>query len=294
MKAIFFLLSTILLFACSFNSSQKDPLDSLIEKLSDQGPTALNADNPFIASNLLISKEMERSEEMKGFIEHRGAPAAIEVEEGMFSPLYIHFYYVDKREKYTFEKLDNLWAIKGPFEIEPSKMTKVRLATRGVESVPKFGESNSIKNKNSEVDDPVVKTLNRIEEQRKKAAKEQGWDSPSLDDPNSPSKKENELAVEKADLDGISSYQAELDRPEAELNERGDVMHNVNSEDENLEIISFWYTHDNENAGRIKRINKLLSNTLEVGTTIRIPSYLLKSKLKLRAEDISKVQESIN
>ena len=38
---------------------------------------------------------MERSAELRGFVQHRGAPAAIEVTEELFEPLHILFFYPD-------------------------------------------------------------------------------------------------------------------------------------------------------------------------------------------------------
>ena len=280
----------IFLCSCSLGGSAPSPNNSLIEKLKNQGPTALSADNPFIAPNLLLSKEIENSTVMKGFVEHRGSPAALEVEQGYFSPLFIHFYYMDKREMYSFEKVEDIWVIKGPFEIESDKMTQVRLETRGTRDpavVPnKTNEDSQVKVAKKEItkkdEDPVISALNRIEEQRKKAAIEQGWKS-EASEPST----EKKTSIAEA----IKSLQSESTEDLAQFNKKGDVIHTVTSENENLEVLAFWYTHDKGNAGRIKRMNKLLSNALDIGTEIRIPSYLLKHKSKLNPEDIDKVQE---
>ncbi|MCB0319211.1 MAG: hypothetical protein KDD56_10690, partial [Bdellovibrionales bacterium] len=159
--------------SCSVSNSEPNPNSGLIDKLKGQGPVALSADNPFIASNLLVERESEKSEVLKGFVNHRGLPAAIEIEEGYFSPMLMHFYYMDKREMYNFEKLDDIWVIKGPFDIEAEKMTKVRLETRGNRNLTTSDaqdttevdtkENNKAIIKKETTSDPIVEALNRIE-----------------------------------------------------------------------------------------------------------------------------------
>jgi len=129
-------LGLLVLWGCSTSSIK--PHSGLIERLRNRGPVALSSENPFLAGNLLISKEMENSPEMAGFVRHRGAPSAIEVERDMFSPLRIHFYYPDSREQFTLEDVDGTWVIRGPLVVPRDTMKQIATLTRNQSGEPQL------------------------------------------------------------------------------------------------------------------------------------------------------------
>ena len=110
-RAVTTIVGSLLIVSCSspFRTSA-----GLIDRLKNRGPVALSPDNPYIAPNLLISKEMERSPELSGFIQHRGGPSALEVRSGSFTALKLILSYLDNKEFYTLEEVDDTWVIKGP------------------------------------------------------------------------------------------------------------------------------------------------------------------------------------
>ena len=104
-----FILTPCLCICLTACSPQLSLDNGLISRLNNRGPGALSPNNPFLAANLLISKEMEDSAELQGFIQHRGAPDALEVEKDIFTPLFLHFYYPENREQYSLEKIEETY-----------------------------------------------------------------------------------------------------------------------------------------------------------------------------------------
>jgi hypothetical protein len=67
-----------------------------------------------------------------------------------------------------------------------------------------------------------------------------------------------------------------------------DVFHLVRFQGESLEFIAQWYTSDISNTSRIRSINSPPPGPLREGTTIRIPSYLLKKRSAPSEDDVRK------
>lgn len=89
---------------------------SLVTRLNNRGIVPLGQDNPYLAGNLLLNKEIERSPDLKGFIEHRGKPNALSVEHQLFGPLILKLFYTSSNQYYVLEELEETtWLIKGPF-----------------------------------------------------------------------------------------------------------------------------------------------------------------------------------
>ena len=105
------------LIGCSLLGSH----DALVDRLQGRGPVNVSTDNPYLAGNLLLSREMATSPELKGFVDHRGSPQALEVEASFLSPVVLKMYYTDKQESYDLEASDSTWIIRGPFPLESSK-----------------------------------------------------------------------------------------------------------------------------------------------------------------------------
>lgn len=136
-----FVLLPILLSACSISAPHQN---LLLTKLRNRGPVALSADNPYLAANAVVAREMQASTEVRGFIQHRGAPAAIEINQEYFSPIVVNFYYPSRREVYRLEGMESGWIIRGPEEIARPKMKELAHLTRAVQGEPKLAENSDL------------------------------------------------------------------------------------------------------------------------------------------------------
>lgn len=238
---------------CSCSSSIRLNNDGLVRRLNNRGPVALSADNPYLAANLLLSREMEKSSEVKGFVKHRGAPAALEVTSQTFGTLTLNLFYPETREYYNFEELSDSWLISGPFRIPADKMKQVAVLTRNQSGEPKLAET--LNPKNSEEPSPP---------------------SPRLDS--------------SAQSNSIQEIIEASPKLAAEISPKGDLVHYVTWSGETLSILSRWYTLDRDNAARLARINNLRNpDSLSIGDSIIIPGYLLKNRIRLSQEALKKL-----
>lgn len=230
----------------------------LVRRLNNRGPVILSPDNPYIAGNLLLAKEMEKSEELRGFVKHRGAPAALEVEKTTFAPLIMSLYYPEKGERYVAEQTDDGgWFIKGPEAIEQAKLAEVQSA-----AAPSTGSQ------------PIALPPAELTGGSAPAAEPSRTDiSP---EPSAP-------LEEPARAGGVKSLDLEEDdKAKAEITPKGDLVHYVTYQGESLALIAEWYTDDIANAGKLARMNSISqSNSLAIGDTIVIPSYMVKNKNQL-------------
>lgn len=213
---------------------------------------ALSPQNPYIAANLLLTREMELSPDLKGFIEHRGMPGTLEVKRETLGPLFLYFYYPKEKASYSLEDIgDQQWLIKGPFPLSPSVAAQVSALSL---------EQNSQSNFSSPP--PNVPS------------------APVIITPAQATRQESEAEL----IARLSKTSTAL----AELSPRGDLVHYVTSPKETLSMIARWYTGDAENTARLQNINKLSARqALSVGDTIIIPSYMLKNKHRLDEQSIS-------
>jgi hypothetical protein len=312
----------LLLTACA-GSIRLD--NSLLGRLTDRGPVALSADNPFLAANLLVAKECERSPEMKGFIKHRGTPAAIEVLRDTFSPVRLKFYYPERSEYYLFEEMNETWMISGPF-------------TPGQESAPVTltatgnGSDRALLNLGGTESDtsPAAIETAAIEEATARHSEVSTGDSLSSEEtppvksaPGSPRRflKHGSIPASPPSpasltsgpgfrspaqprmLDEGDTASAQAPLPEsletaaghqAEMSPRGDLVHYVTYSGETISILARWYTGDRNNASRIAHINGIQNpDMLGLGDAIVIPSYLLKNTNRLTEPGLKQVQQGI-
>lgn len=100
-----------------------------------------------------------------------------------------------------------------------------------------------------------------------------------------PQPQTSEKKVFTQDLDDIP--QAEEKRVSTAPS--GDIVHKVQYPGETLRLITGWYTGDPENASRVARINGMKNpDLLNLGTSVRIPRYLLERSDPLPPEEIQK------
>jgi hypothetical protein len=298
-------------------SSQLRLNQGLVNRLKNRGPVALSSENPYIAANLLLNREAENHPELRGFIDHRGIPAAMEVEQGLFSPLFIKLYYPESREYFNLEETPGTWLIDGPHRIPPETMRVVAKMTRDLpgqptlfsENYPKqigLGDTDEISagkseespysrgaspiavpsQKKSLQEDPFLARLKQAEEKQKAA--EGSFKSVSRKG-SQPHQSRNRFTKRSAKT--ASTAQEPTIKHPAELTPKGDLVHYVTYPGETLSMISRWYTKNRDNAGRIARINNISNpNTLNIGDVVVIPKYLVKNKNRLTEKSVQELK----
>lgn len=254
----------------------------LIGRLRDRGPVALSSDNPFLAANLLLTKEMERSPDLTGFIKHRGAPAALAVEHSSFSGLNLKLYYPENREYFNLEEIEDTWLINGPLPIPRNDMPEVARITRNQSQEPKLILPDSLQA-------PIEKTSDQGLDVKDGSAFSSFTSTtvkPQLH--GSPDSRRSDVSVE---LERMVTRTA---KSPAELTPRGDLVHFVTYAGETLALLARWYTYDADNGAKIARINRLAKpDELKLGDQIVIPAYLLRNKQRLTEPGLKALQEFV-
>lgn len=244
---------------------------SILTRLRNRGPVALSSDNPYLAANLMLSKEMELSPELKGFIEHRGVPSAIEIQHELFSPLIATLYYPAERQVYTLEETDKTWYIRGPTAMDGETLKKVLAVAAFQRPTGKLPEK-PVEALATAAPAPTIEVV-----ANPPAAEDLGFRSPAQPSQHVPAAR---AAVTDAEL--VSQLSRGHEKELAEISPKGDIVHYVTFPNETLVAIARWYTLDADNEGRIARINRIKEGySLSLGDTIIIPSYLIRNKLRL-------------
>lgn len=247
--------------------------NALITRLNNRGPVALSSDNPFLAANLLLSREMEMSPEVKGFIQHRGAPSALEIVSHYSAPLLMYFYYPENRESYNFEFAEGAWIISGPNSIPKERLKALSILTRNISGEPMLVD-NSEKPPPPQAP-PQIASDPEPQRRRVIAPPSQPIQKPIMSD----DAQELEARIEALTKNESKHW--------AEISPRGDVVHYVTYPGETLSVIARWYTYDRDNAPRIARINGLNHpDQLGIGDSVIIPGYLVKNKQRLTPEGL--------
>ena len=319
-----------LLIGCSLTGN--DPNKALIDRLENQGVVALSPDNPYLASNLLISREMSASPELKGFLEHRGPPSAMSLDVPMFGGTEMRLFYMDTREYFEFARDENLGVIRGPFEIAPDDFQDLVKATRGMQQSPRSAMpevalqeipveepvkpvEKAPKKKPVEKPDPFIEKLEQASFKSPavpsetptalptaaKIAPPKSLPTPSLSalslsaQGSTPTAPEHKVRVIPPNNAAESAAPIVTSSSGSELNSRGDIAHKVSFPGETLSILARWYTGDLNNAPRLARINNLKDpNNLSLGDTLIIPKYLLKNSAVLTEKDFAKLKAGIS
>jgi hypothetical protein len=217
---------------------------------------------------MFLSTEIDASPELKGFIEHRGAPAALALENGIFSTTKIFLYYPENSELYLLEAgEDSSWLIHGP---DPIPQEAANLLQGAV------GNSAALKGIQRPL--PSASSFNpgTSGESQQESSRFESFRSPSQ---KSATKEPPHDDFESRQLAKIAS---QIDSSEGERTPKGDYVHYVTYEGETLSLLARWYTFDATNSARIARMNQLKNpDLLTLGDTIIIPSYLLKNNKRL-------------
>ena len=311
------LLIPIFIISCTVS---KDPAyDSLISRLKNRGIIALSGDNPYMASNLLITKEIESNESLRGFTNFKGVPNLIEVNKEYLRPLRYKFYYPNEQSYYNLELVNDTWVINGPETINAAQAQQIYYLTGGNIKTPNImlKDNNSINNINNNFNNSEDSNFQNDAFGVNTNQNTNANNNVSNNAPNNVPQNNNAQIVkspEKKNLPTINNknqntgYKGAINQAaksnstntkeqsdtvldniinntttySAELNYQGDLIHYVSYKGETLSLISRWYTKDPSNADKIARINsRKATDSLLIGDKIVIPSYLLKNKNKL-------------
>ena len=326
--------------------------NALIDRLKNRGPVTLSSDNPYLAANLLLSREMASSPELSGFVQHRGTPTGMAVEKQIFGALTLHFYYLDKSEHYTLEESDGLWIISAPQALRPEEeralrhvdspsrpptdtsaatnsaalLTPTTVATKAasitnsaptalpstvpteriIASVSSSIATNvptaiALKDRGfkslPQASTPVAIEITPLPTRSEATPKSVRTPIKATLAPTSvpaivtPVPIRTEL---KGDSAIVERIRTKLGGEQAEITPRGDLVHYVTSDGENLDLITLWYTLDRTNAGRVARVNNLGEKTrLNIGDTVVIPAYLLRNKSRLGEAAMSELKQAL-
>jgi hypothetical protein len=273
---------TIVLFVLTGCISTRTD-NAFLLSLKNRGAVPLSSSNPFLAGNILLSKEMNRSPDLYGFVQSRGTPQALEVSKKWSGPATLQLYYLDKNEYYTAEESGSTWIVNGPQKIPLQGVALLK-------SLTEFGQKNAA----LELNPPKVQPTPTVTIPAMAKPPVQEPLAPVLAE-TTPEYPERSMTVPTqvpdSTVDPVVTRIKTISKgltEKAELSPRGDIVHHVTYPGETLSIISRWYTLDVRNTGRIARINALNNpSQLDLGDTIIIPSYLVKNN-KYLSEDVLK------
>ncbi len=292
----------------------------LRDELSNRGPVALSGANPYISSNLFLGREMGRSEVLKGFVEYRGTPDALEVKTELLKPLKLSLYYLEELELYTLEEAPDDWIVRGPERIPPQFATAFSNIPGAGRNAPLVVDgkvqTNILKGAPNIIQAPSVLPGERdpvleeeIPEARPVAPKPprpapkapvkpapprqpQPARLPSAREPVAaePRAKDASAPLPKATATLADTELAKKGEVSVvEESSSGDIIHRVTFPGETLEAITAWYTGDPANAERLARINGLDAATaLRAGQNVRVPRYLLRTSKPMPRSEIGK------
>ncbi len=279
-------LTLSLCVACS--SFSASPYTSFAPQLKNRGPVALSSENPYLAGNVIVAKEMQSSPELKGFVDFHGAPRAIEVTGEFLGPTLLYFFYPENHEQFELESSDTTWIIRGPSIIPREKMKEVEALTKNIAGKPKLvTDANLLSSakttkKEAESSAPIVAAT---ETEPETESSTQGFRSPiSPEEPRFADAASSGVSKEQK---ALAELVKQIGSHPAEVTPKGDVVHYVTYPGETLSMIARWYTYERASAPKLARINKLANaNKLAIGDTIVIPTYLLKNKSRLSEEAV--------
>lgn len=122
--------SLLILFILSIHLS--GCAEPLVSRLRGRGPVTVSPDNPYLASNLLLSQLSETRPELKGFLATKGYPEYLEVNKPLIGALTLKLIY--HSESFLVEIVDDTAIInketgkapepfQSPKQGQPSKVT---------------------------------------------------------------------------------------------------------------------------------------------------------------------------
>lgn len=307
------ILCTLILLACTPKHQRRIPMDYGREM------SPLSVNNPYLSSNLLISKMMEDSSYFYNFIASQGAPLAISVIGSQKQkPSMVNLYYpnntlfVAEAEEYK-EQNKMQWFVRGPYQSNWRYAKSLNYLDNEQKIEPAihvFGEAQRFrsiaysKNANNNVrvleplvppepkliirEVPVKVFVTKTEEEKVEEVKKKEPVS------NDPLVKMNGSATVPLNTDQQALL---ISQGYARRDINGDLLHEIKEKKEKFIAIVNWYTGSTDNTTKIQLANKNIEDIhqMPVGTLVRIPLDMIKEYHQMPdAANVLKKDENMN
>lgn len=264
--------------ACSKHSSElrDDPFATLV----GAGPLPLSVANPYLGSNLYIAEEAAKSSYLYSFLDRRGGPAALKIEDDSDSRT-MTLFYIRERIVYVAEKsipsLSDEWLVRGPYSMTRKDYLEVsRLGASQKE--PVFILQGKTRRFGERIIEPSAKPLTPSITVVPKATPK-------------PKPKPKATVISKVGPTPaptvpslpMNSDQRALEESKkfAERNASGDLIHVVGEGAETLGGVVTWYTGSTEGEAEVAKVNGLEAGApLKKGAKIIIPGKFVRNPVR--------------
>ena len=245
--------------------------------MANSGPIALSEENPYYPSNIFVMRQINTSQDIQTLVNYQGTPDAIEVKEQWASPLEMSFYYIKKNTTYNMTFVEKSWLILGPYTLSEDLRENIE------QSVVAMGNYT------------LPKTTLELSTQKSAVLEDDKRDnSNTMLADHHQTTSDLSLECNKQNKDKLNELISYCNSDIIESSARGDINYTVEYEETSLPILSLWFTGDEQNASRLRRINQLKeSDFLKTGTKIMIPSYLIRNRKSLPQEALDTLKEII-
>lgn len=257
---VVFLAAFSLLGASCTLLSPVDPVSVVEARLNGRGPVYVSPDNPFLAANLFLKSEADKSAEVAGFLKLRGMPQRIEYSRSVFGDPHLTLFYDRTRESFEATKVEDVWVFDAP---APHTAT---LPQATASAQPLASDKNESASPDQRTDEPKLSDA-ASEQTTKRVPVSRGFRSEVAAPQRGP-----QLSAVVAKCRALGGFQP------AERSPGGDLIHYVVDERETASLIAEWYTGESGPAETILRLNRLSpAQPLTVGDQLVIPKYLVKN-----------------
>jgi hypothetical protein len=270
-------LSTLMLSCGWFNYSQ-EATQALgrFTPLIHAGPISVGAPDGYLASNLFLKRESQRSSHLRNFLKQRGTPPALELKL-LKATLQLTLFYPEERQLYTAtQELNDQaglatseWLITGPDPISRTIYKQVRgLSEQSDWPPPSLGlATNSPGYVASDSDFPLPLLPKPKPAKKKIQAKKTLAESSS------------------AEVQNFDQQALALSKGLALRAENGDLIHTTTRLDEQLADLVKWYTGSSSNLDQVAKYNsRAKESSLIIGEQVKIPAKLIKENRRYQPE----------
>lgn len=274
------------------------PANDSYPTLSNQGILSLSTVNPYLGTNLFLSREMESSRYLHNFIRGNGAPVAIEIMDPPMSATRMLMFYPSQKSVYAADLVvqseSRQWVVQGPFPIARRDYRNLLQMELSMHGEPVFLiDGNQVRYPGQRPKPPVQRVVlpavptprptPRPVIRRPAAAQpaQQAKPQPTATPLASPT------ATLPFGVPGIGKDFKPLNTDQqaylisqgyAERADNGDIIHTVSGDKENLKAIAKWYTESESTVDAIVSANGVKEDTpLVTGTKLRIPMEHIKN-----------------
>jgi hypothetical protein len=243
--------------------------------LMNQGPIPVSATSAFVASNLFLAREIERSTYLYNFFGARGGPQAVElIRESTWEYPQVNLYYPKKHEMYvaraTESNTGREWMVRGPYRLDRDAIrTLAPLADVGEPVFDIFGKEYRFRQVSRDTDEKVIvpiviPTSTPQPAPRRSRPRSLGAANvPATPTPKPPSNFDQQALAASKSL--------------AERDASGQLIHTVKP-GQTLPGIAAWYTGSSDNSAVLGQKNGVASDAApSPGTRIVIPAELVKN-----------------